>query len=175
MLAMPYPDSRAYSGIRDPTIEPGYCLCHYRSPGQPIDHYGTYRAFAAPLNAPAANLPALPALTDSRTTTAQRARAYLHTNCSNCHRPGGTGLGEMDLRDGTSLQDMGICNEPPGLGNLGISDARLLAPGQPAKSIIPVRMQALDFSRMPPLGSIIPDEQGIALINDWIASLTACR
>ena len=46
---------------------------------------------------PAAQL-TLPAPTDGAYTLEQRARAYLDTNCANCHRPGGPTGVSMDLR-----------------------------------------------------------------------------
>ncbi|HMV68878.1 MAG TPA: PQQ-dependent sugar dehydrogenase, partial [Myxococcota bacterium] len=48
------------------------------------------------------NLPALPSLTGADPAEA-RSRAYLHANCSFCHRPGGGGLGGLDLRYGTAF------------------------------------------------------------------------
>lgn len=121
------------------------------------------------------NLPALPSLDDESQTVEARARAYLHANCANCHQPGGSGRGNMDFRYQTDAAEMQICDVLPELGNLGINGARLLAPGSPAKSIILVRMQSLDFSRMPPLGSYVLDIDGIALIREWILSLSGCQ
>ncbi len=54
-------------------------------------------------------------------TLGERARAYLHTNCSQCHRPTGPTTTDMDLRYATALADTNACDVVPGLGDLGIS------------------------------------------------------
>jgi uncharacterized repeat protein (TIGR03806 family) len=137
-----------------------------------LNHIGLLQP---PLSESPDNLPALPALDDDSQPLELRARAYLHANCSNCHRPGGSGRGNMDLRYQVAAEEMQICDVPPELGDLGINGAQLLAPGAPGKSIILVRMQALDFSRMPPIGSNLPDNSGIALIREWILSIANCK
>jgi hypothetical protein len=104
----------------------------------------------------------------------QRVRAYLHANCSSCHRPNGTGRGPQDFRLATPLAQAGLCNAMPLEGDLGIANARLMAPGEPARSILLARMHALGAPRMPPLASRVEDTLGTALVDAWIASLTAC-
>jgi uncharacterized repeat protein (TIGR03806 family) len=104
----------------------------------------------------------------------QRARAYLHANCAACHRPNGTGRGNADLRFGTPLAETRICDAVPQQGNLGIADARLVAPGAPARSLVSVRMHALDAYRMPPLASRVEDTAGVGVVDAWISSLPAC-
>jgi uncharacterized repeat protein (TIGR03806 family) len=137
-----------------------------------LNHIGLLQP---PLSESPDNLPALPALDDDSQPLDLRARAYLHVNCSNCHRPGGSGRGNMDLRYQVAEEEMQICDVPPELGDLGINGARLLAPQAPQRSIILVRMQALDFSRMPPIGSNLLDDSGIALIREWILSIANCN
>ena len=44
----------------------------------------------------------------------------------------------------------------------------------PEKSIVSRRIHARDATQMPPLVSLIPDDQGAALVDDWIRSLTSC-
>ena len=78
-----------------------------------------------------------------------RARAYLHANCSFCHRPNSTGQGPADFRFSTPLAQVGVCNAAPQEGDLGIPGARLLAPGEPARSILSARMHSLGAARMP--------------------------
>ncbi|ACE83655.1 putative lipoprotein [Cellvibrio japonicus Ueda107] len=103
-----------------------------------------------------------------------RARAYLHSNCANCHQPNGPGRGGMDFRYTTDWLAGHYCNQIPSFGNLGIADARLLKPGVAGESIIPLRMARTDAHRMPPLGVSIPDDQGIAVVEGWINSLSGC-
>lgn len=104
----------------------------------------------------------------------QRARAYLHANCSFCHRPNGTGRGPQDLRFSTPLAQANLCNAVPQEGDLGITNARLLIPGDPARSILSVRMHSPGASRMPPLGSRVEDTAATTLVDFWISSLKAC-
>jgi uncharacterized repeat protein (TIGR03806 family) len=103
-----------------------------------------------------------------------RARHYLHANCAHCHRPGGPGRGDIDLRAATPLAGMGICDSEPGLGDLGVADARLLAPGAPERSVLLARMRARGVFRMPPVGSEVVDETAVDAVAGWIASLTSC-
>jgi uncharacterized repeat protein (TIGR03806 family) len=104
----------------------------------------------------------------------QRARAYLHANCASCHRPNGPGRGLADLRFSTPLAQANLCNALPQQGELGIANARLLAPGEPSRSLLSVRMHALDAYRMPPLASHVADTAGVGVVDAWISSLTAC-
>ena len=103
-----------------------------------------------------------------------RARSLLHSNCAFCHLPGGTGLGDLDLRYSTALADAGLCDVAPQNGDLGVADARIVAPGAPERSVLSLRMYALDVSRMPPLGSSVVDADGAALIDGWISAMSAC-
>jgi len=103
-----------------------------------------------------------------------RARAYLHTNCASCHRPGTTQRTDMDLRFGTPLASTKACGAAPKISDLGVADAKLLLPGSPSKSLLALRMRAAAAHRMPPLGLLRADDAGIALVEAWIASLVAC-
>ena len=53
-----------------------------------------------------------------------RARSYLHGNCSMCHRPGGPGRGDIDLRAYTPFADTRLCEEEE--EGLALWDARKL-------------------------------------------------
>lgn len=119
-----------------------------------------------------------PAMPDPFNTSADltaRARAYLHTNCSQCHRPGGPTPSNMDLRYTTAFGSTGTCNVSPQSGDLGLgANARLIAPGSAANSIVVNRMNRRDQNAMPPLGSNTVDTAGVALITQWVSSLTSC-
>ncbi|MDJ0926949.1 MAG: PQQ-dependent sugar dehydrogenase [Gammaproteobacteria bacterium] len=141
-----------------------------------VDTLDNIAMFTSPLPGPAATLPALPDPADTGATLDERARSYLHTNCSQCHRPNGPTPSNMDLRYDTALSATNACAEPPASSDLGIGlDARLIAPGVPEDSVIPVRMGSRDAHGMPPLGSTLADAIGVALINAWIESLSGCN
>jgi mono/diheme cytochrome c family protein len=117
----------------------------------------------------------MPDPADTTASLTNRARAYLHTNCSQCHRPGGPTPSTMDLRYTTALNATNACNVVPTAGDLGIgANARLIAPGSAANSIIPNRANRRDGDGMPPLGSNRVDADGVALLTQWINSLTGC-
>jgi hypothetical protein len=120
-----------------------------------------------------ANLPALPDPLGAAPLEA-RARAYLHSNCSQCHRTGGWTPVNLDLRYDTSLASTRTCDTLPQAGDLGLSGARVIAPGRPERSILLQRMKRLDLRRMPPVGSLIVDEAGVDLVSAWIRALTTC-
>lgn len=135
----------------------------------------TINTLAPPLADPTAEIP-YPTPSGTAGTLEDRARAYLHTNCSQCHRPGGPTTSNMDLRYATPLVNTNACDAPPGLGELGIANARLIAPGAADRSVMPARMNLRDnVNAMPPngLGTRV-DTAGVQLIRDWINSLANC-
>ena len=82
----------------------------------------------------------------------------------------------MDLRYTTALADTHACDVVPGLGDLGIANARLIAPGAPNRSVLPARMNVRGAGEaMPPVGSSLVDAGGVTLIRDWIDSLANCN
>ena len=103
-----------------------------------------------------------------------RAASYLHSNCSMCHRPMGPGRGPADFRYGLDASWTKVCNVDPTEGNLDVTGAKLLTPGQPSKSIISLRMHSTTATRMPQLGTNIVDDAGTAVIDSWITGLTSC-
>jgi len=113
-------------------------------------------------------------------TLDQRARSYLHANCSFCHRPDGVWNG-FDVRFDVPLKSTSICNAVPGKGDLGVAGATLLTPKAPMSSLMWLRMHAPKGTamsggtgRMPAIGSSVIDTQGTDLISQWINSITAC-
>jgi uncharacterized repeat protein (TIGR03806 family) len=120
-------------------------------------------------------LPAVPVPGDARGPLEARARAYLHANCSNCHRPGVDNSGSTDFRYSTTLAETRTCGVEPRRDTLGAPvDSQVIAAGHPEKSMVVVRMLELGRGRMPEVASLIVDREGVALISDWIRSLTAC-
>ncbi|QSP95475.1 PQQ-dependent sugar dehydrogenase [Marinobacter salinisoli] len=113
--------------------------------------------------------------TDTEAALADRARSYLHTNCSHCHRPGGTTQSNMDLRITTPLGQTGACEVEPRNGDLGQTGAVLLRAGDAVNSLLYLRMVAGQDDRMPPISVNVVDRQGAELIEDWINQLESCN
>lgn len=113
----------------------------------------------------------LPRLADHTAGLTERARSYLHVNCSHCHRKWGGGNAEFQLLATLKLDQLGIAGVRPAQGSFQVSRAEVLAPGDPYRSILFYRMAKLGSGHMPRIGSTVIDKNGLGLIHDWIASL----
>ena len=100
-----------------------------------------------------------------------RIRSYLDVNCSHCHGNGGGGTTALRLQRGVTISDMRIIDAGPTQGDFGISDARLVAPGEPFRSVLYYRLATLGHGRMPYVGSRVLDESALLLFHDWISTL----
>ena len=123
-----------------------------------------------PINA----LPAHPAIDDAEADLTTRVRAVLDVNCASCHRPGSLANAQLDLRAQTPMADVRACDVVPGQGDLEIADARLIAPGAPARSVLFQRMIRRDDEAMPPVGSNVVDLAAAHLVQRWITGLDGC-
>lgn len=102
-------------------------------------------------------------------------RVALDVNCAMCHFPDGPGNARIDLRAGVSLADSGTCDVQPAQGHLGLGDAaRIIAPGDPDRSILLERMKRRGEGQMPPLATHVVDAESVALIERWITGLQGC-
>ncbi|MCW5800990.1 MAG: PQQ-dependent sugar dehydrogenase [Deltaproteobacteria bacterium] len=135
-----------------------------------LDHIGM---FAAPLAAKPDTLAKFPDPVAGTDPLEARARAYLHANCSHCHRPQGGGQGTMDLRFATTFADTDTCNATNTQGPINGATV-LVAPGAPGDSVLSRRLHATDAKRMPPVSVSVVDTDGARVIDDWITSLTTC-
>jgi len=119
----------------------------------------------------------LPVIPDPLGTAALglRARAYLHTNCSYCHRPGGPATGDIDFRYTTALAGTNTCDITPTFGNLGLANARIIAPGSAASSVVVARVNRVGTDAMPPLARHMIDTAGVQLLTSWIDGLANCN
>jgi uncharacterized repeat protein (TIGR03806 family) len=111
---------------------------------------------------------------DGGVSVTDRAKAYLHSNCSNCHRPNGPGRGPADFRYEVPHEQMGVCNESVTTDDFGIPGIALLVPGHPELSAINIRVGRLDLAAMPPIGKQAIDSDGVALLDEYVNSLTSC-
>jgi len=134
-----------------------------------LDHIGM---FAKSPSKPIAELPRLTNPGDETASLEQRARSYLHANCSSCHVPDGGGNARIDLEIATALLKAGLVDEKPSQGEFAIAEARIIAPGAPERSVLLHRItQKPGRGRMPPLASSVIDPEGTELIRKWIESL----
>jgi len=140
----------------------------YPSPGRTANQLATHSFIGTVSPTYPANVQSLLTMPDPANTSADltlRARAYLHTNCSQCHRPG-SGIASMDLRYGTALTATNLCSAPPA--------TPLIVPGDAANSLLINRINHRRAGSMPPLGSAFTDNAGVTLVTQWINALTGC-
>lgn len=107
-------------------------------------------------------------------TLEDRARAYLDINCGHCHNKVGAAdtSGLLLDMETSEMRLLGLCKTPVAAGKGSGNRLFSIVPGQPDASIIPFRMESTDPSiMMPELGRSLHHEEGLALIEDWIASL----
>lgn len=100
-----------------------------------------------------------------------RARSYLDVNCAHCHSPGGAAQGtHADWRRAHTGE--AICRD----ASYGVDGAdRIIDPGHPERSVLIARMRSSDpFVHMPRGPSHVVDERGVAMLEQWIASLAGC-
>lgn len=136
-----------------------------------IAHFQKLGLFTKPLPMSVPELPKLVNHHDSTQPLDARARSYLQSNCAHCHIKWGGGNAEFQLISTLDLKDTGTINVRANHGVFGVTDGKLLVPGDPLKSLIYVRMQKLGLGRMPHIASTVVDEPATKLIHDWIKSL----
>lgn len=99
----------------------------------------------------------------------RRAKSYLQSNCSHCHRPGGE-QPNRDYRFQTPLANARICATLPDGGMISPS----VLPGNPNSSTMVLRMQARPGG-MPPVATDLADTNGgLRAIRQWIGAMTTC-
>lgn len=120
--------------------------------------------------------PRAPRLVDPYDTNAplgDRAKAYFAANCSHCHVPNGGGNTIMDLTPWVKSDRQHLIDAKPQHGDFGLKDARLIAPAQAGRSVLPLRVATRGNGQMPPLGTLAGDPAGVRLIYEWVQGLPA--
>ncbi len=115
----------------------------------------------------------LVALDDETASVTERVRSYVDANCAHCHQPGSR-FGGWDGRYSTPLAQQKII-EGTAFNHRGDDPAaRIVAPGDLAKSFLHVRLSSNDrFLRMPPLGRDVMHEAAARLVAQWIREMLA--
>ena len=116
-------------------------------------------------------LPALANPYDESAELAARARSYLHVNCAACHVKAGGGNAQMELDFAADDKKMNVLGVKPIHHQFNIPDARLIAPGDPDRSVLLHRMNIRDRGQMPQLATSHVDEKAVAMLREWILSL----
>src|SRR6266567_975810 len=102
---------------------------------------------------------------------AGRARTWLHVNCAGCHRFGAGGGVPATFNFDQPVEQTHAYDVKPVRGDFGIIAPRIIAPGDPDRSVILYRISTEGAGHMPYVGSRLVDEAGVQLMRDWIRSL----
>jgi uncharacterized repeat protein (TIGR03806 family) len=125
------------------------------------------------LHVPPAGLKALANPHDKTQSLEARAKAYLHANCATCHVEAGGGNAAMQLDYPTAWDKMRLIDAKPVHQAFNLKDARLIAPGDPDRSVLLHRIsqRGPNTGQMPPLASSRVDTAGVDLLTEWCKSL----
>lgn len=124
------------------------------------------------------NLPAplikTPPRINASSPTERAALGYLHGNCGHCHTNTSDASVPIDLLLAQDVSDPESTSRI--LRSLRASSSQFRVPGtttaMPLVAALPMRMKSRNPSvQMPPLGTAIPDSEGLALIARWIDTM----
>ncbi len=110
---------------------------------------------------------------DPHLALTNRARSWLHVNCSPCHRNGAGGDVPSWFNYDQPLEKTRAYDAKPVRGDFGMLAARVIAPADPDRSTLIYRISTEGSGRMPHIGSRLVDEAGVRLMRDWIRALPA--
>jgi uncharacterized repeat protein (TIGR03806 family) len=105
-----------------------------------------------------------------------RVRSYVDMNCAHCHRnnshcdyrPMRFAFGET-----TNLVNMGVCVDTQDMAGFPAALSKIVTPGNSNRSMLHYRLNTADPAYMMPLiGRSMIHEEGAALIQEWINSLS---
>jgi glucose/arabinose dehydrogenase/mono/diheme cytochrome c family protein len=115
------------------------------------------------------SLRALASATNETASREWRVRSYLAANCSQCHQPGGAGLGYWNANITNFTLNTGLIDGALN-NNFGNASARVIAPNSLANSMLLSRISVRGAGQMPPLASSVLDTQDIQLVSMWITN-----
>jgi uncharacterized repeat protein (TIGR03806 family) len=107
-------------------------------------------------------------------TLDQRARGYLRVNCGHCHAPKGSASNSGLFLDGSAKDAAayGIGKRPVAAGRASGDLDFIIEQGKPERSILVARMKSTDPGiAMPELGRAAVHDEGVKLLEDWIAAM----
>jgi uncharacterized repeat protein (TIGR03806 family) len=110
-----------------------------------------------------------PAYVDVTAPLEDRARSWLDSNCSYCHRAGEVDAG-FDARFTVPFADQGFLWTPV-RNDLGNPGTVVVYPGDPVLSALWQRSAAVGPIAMPPLAKALPEQPAVDLLEEWIERL----
>jgi hypothetical protein len=108
---------------------------------------------------------------DRRQLLEARARSYLHANCAQCHVEAGGGNAQVDLEFTTRRGRMKAIGVRPLHDAFGVKEARIVAPGEPGRSTLYLRVARRGPGQMPPLATSEVDAEAVKLLRAWIEGM----
>jgi uncharacterized repeat protein (TIGR03806 family) len=103
-----------------------------------------------------------------------RLRSYIDINCAHCHQDNARcdyRALRLEFSETGNPTNIGIC--VPAAEEIGPTLQKLITPGNFDKSIVHYRINTNEESeRMPLLGRTVVHDEGVALLEEWILSLT---
>jgi uncharacterized repeat protein (TIGR03806 family) len=112
---------------------------------------------------------------DAKQSLNARARSYLHANCAHCHVEAGGGNAQMDLEFTASNDKFRVLDVKPVHHTFGLTDAKLVVPGRPERSVLLHRIANRKEGHMPPLATREIDRDAVRLLEDWIRSMDVAK
>lgn len=127
--------------------------------------------------ADAAKLPKLVDPYDTTQPLEARARSYLHANCAICHIDAGGGNSQVNFSHNAKADKFNAIDVAPLHHKFGIENARIIAPGDPARSVLLYRLsrRGENSGQMPQLATNVVDEAAVKLFTEWIQSLSESK
>ncbi len=132
-----------------------------------LEHLSSIGILDTPIT-DASSLPRYSNTDDSSETLESRVRSYVAVNCVSCHQPGSIAPNTWDARPELTLEQTGLID---GIASDdgGNPNSRLIIRESPDLSVLLSRIAGNHgFSRMPPIGSNVIDEDGVDLLTAWI-------
>lgn len=133
-----------------------------------IDRLDQLGFFSKKLPKPTTEMTKLSDPSDESLSLDIRARSYLHANCANCHIDAGGGNSAFAIEAETADEKTKLFDTRPVHTTYGIADAKVIASGDPEKSLLFYRLSRRGPGQMPPMSTHVVDVQSTELIRRWI-------
>jgi hypothetical protein len=115
----------------------------------------------------------------ARSPVERAALGYLHGNCGHCHAGPSGALDGLDLtlaqrvapgNDSASRTVQSLLDHPSRFRPRGVDNPRRVALDGNSPSTLTLRLRSTSLlARMPPLGVQVVDDEGVSLVERWIA------